>query len=321
MGPVDRVVALRAAGLGDLLTAVPALRALGDAFPDHELTLVTDRNLASMVPLIEGVDSVVRVRGLRVLPRVLDRADVAVNLHGSGPQSHRVLLAAEPRRLIAHRHAEVPESEGGPPWKDGEHEVVRWARLLESEGIPCDPTRLGLRRPDPTIRCAVGATVVHPGAGQAARRWPLSRWIGVVRRLVADGRRIVLTGSVQERSANSILADEVGLDDGVNLAGRTNVAGLAAIVANSALVLSSDTGIAHLATAYDVPSLTLFGPTPPAEWGPLVQRDIHVVIWSGQRGDPRADRPDEGLLMVGEDQVLAAYEGLVGSCAPALAGR
>jgi ADP-heptose:LPS heptosyltransferase len=90
------------------------------------------------------------------------------------------------------------------------------------------------------------------------------------------------------------------------LAGRTDLAGLAATVAGARHVLCGDTGVAHLATAFRVPSIVLFGPTPPAEWGPPPDRPRHRALWAGRRGDPHADTPDPGLLEIGVDQVLAA---------------
>jgi len=70
-------------------------------------------------------------------------------------------------------------------------------------------------------------------------------------------------------------------------------------------VLCGDTGVAHLATAFGVPSVLLFGPTPPAEWGPPPDRAQHVVIHRGTRGDPHGGAPDPGLLAISVDDVLA----------------
>jgi hypothetical protein len=52
--------------------------------------------------------------------------------------------------------------------------------------------------------------------------------------------------------------------------------------------------------------VVLFGPTPPAEWGPPPERDGHVVLHRGGRGDPHADEPDAGLLAITVADVLAA---------------
>ena len=52
----------------------------------------------------------------------------------------------------------------------------------------------------------------------------------------------------------------------------------------------------------------LFGPTPPAEWGPPPDRPRHQVLWAGGRGDPHADTPDPGLLAITVQDVLDALK-------------
>ena len=64
--------------------------------------------------------------------------------------------------------------------------------------------------------------------------------------------------------------------------------------------------MAHLATAFGVPSVVLFGPTPPAEWGPPADRPRHVALHRGGRGDPHAGTADPRLLGITVDDVLAA---------------
>lgn len=79
---------LRALGLGDLLTSVPALAALADAFPDHRRVLAAPSALGPLARLSGAVDEVVGSAPLAPLDRSLHGAAVAVNLHGRGPQSH-----------------------------------------------------------------------------------------------------------------------------------------------------------------------------------------------------------------------------------------
>ena len=308
-GPDGRplLVVLRALGLGDFLTGVPALRSLADAFPDHRRVLAAPAALEPLARLSAAVDGVVDTRPLAALHRSLHGADLAVNLHGRGPQSHRVLLAAGPRRLIAFSHPDVAESGEGPPWSDAEHEVGRWCRLLQSSGTPADPTRLDLaapaQAPPPE---AVGATVIHPGAASGARRWPPERWAEVARHQAADGRRVVVTGGADERAVALDVARRAALAPEAVLAGRTDLLGLAAVVAAAGVVLCGDTGVAHLATALHVPSVVLFGPVPPSQWGPPPGRAQHVALWAGSVGDPHATEPDRGLLQITVDEVLAA---------------
>ena len=70
-------------------------------------------------------------------------------------------------------------------------------------------------------------------------------------------------------------------------------------------MVCGDTGVAHLATAYRTPSVLLFGPTPPAEWGPR-RRPAHRALERHGRGDPHGTGPDPALLAVTVDEVLAA---------------
>jgi ADP-heptose:LPS heptosyltransferase len=298
------VLTLRALGLGDLLAAVPALRAIGRAFPHHRRVLATPARLGPLAAMTGSVDQIVDAEALEPV-ETTSAPDVAINLHGSGPQSHRALLTSHPRRLIAFEHAGVRTSAGSPRWRSDEHEVVRWCRLLQESGIPADPEDLGLPRPRRPHGTA-GATVIHPGAASAARRWPAERWTLVCRAEAEAGRAVVLTGTSAERASAADIARAAGLPPSSVLAGRTDVRALAALVAWAGVVASGDTGVAHLATAFATPSVVLFGPTPPDRWGPPVDRPQHVVLWRGRTGDPHAETADPGLLEIEVDEVIEA---------------
>jgi ADP-heptose:LPS heptosyltransferase len=95
------------------------------------------------------------------------------------------------------------------------------------------------------------------------------------------------------------------------LAGRLALDGLAALVAGSRLVISADTGAAHLASAYGVPSVVIFGPAPVEEWGPPPGPHVALTDASVRRGDAFAPDPDPALLAVDADAVLAAARDLL----------
>jgi ADP-heptose:LPS heptosyltransferase len=313
------LLVLRALGLGDLLSAVPALRALDAAFADGRRWLAAPRSLAPLAvlaaPGFELLDAPACVGGVvRPTPDLaarLPRGAVAVDLHGSGPESHRLLLATRPAGLIAFAHPDVPESAGGPPWDEREHEVERWCRLLAAHGMPADPTALDLPPPDGVERGPDGPTLIHPGAASAARRWPAERWAEVARGERARGIEVLLSGSADEAALAAEVAARAGLPPRASLAGRTrDLAGLLALVAGAGRVACGDTGVAHLATALRVPSVVLFGPTDPARWGPPRERPWHRVLWAGRRGDPHAATPAPGLLEIEPAAVLAALSSL-----------
>jgi hypothetical protein len=304
------LIVLRALGLGDLLTAVPALRALALGFPAHRRLLAAPASLAPLLDLIdfEGgacVDDLVDLPGLDDDPAGLPRRpEVAANLHGRGPLSHRMLLDLEPDRLIAFAHPDVPESEEMPSWDADEHEVDRWCRLLRESGLEADPDDLLIRRPDVAVPPrAVGATLIHPGAASEARRWPAERWAVVARAEREAGHEVFVTGSAEERELGEEIARGAGIPADRVVAGRTDLCELAALVGAAAVVACGDTGVAHLASALRRPSVVLFGPTSPSRWGPP-PLPIHRVIWTGREGDPHADRPDPGLLEIEPEVVL-----------------
>jgi ADP-heptose:LPS heptosyltransferase len=302
-----RLLVLRALGLGDLLAAVPALRALAAAYQDHRRLLAMPSRLAPLLRLLgDGAPpfEVLDARPLRPLGDLAQRPEVAVNLHGRGPQSHAILAAVRPERMIAFAHRDVPWH-AGPRWAAGEHEVRRWCRLLTESGIPADPGDRTLRTPAMApLPGAQGATILHPGAASQARRWPPARWVAVARAEQRAGRHVLVTGSGDERALALAVADAAHLPHEQVLAGRTDLLALAALVGAAGRVVCGDTGVAHLATALGTPSVLLFGPTAPAEWGP--PPDVrHRVLWAGRTGDPHGDRPDPGLLAITPAHVVA----------------
>jgi ADP-heptose:LPS heptosyltransferase len=313
--PRDRrplLVAYRALGLGDLLTGVPALRALARAHPGHRRVLCAPAALAPVAALTGVIDAVAHTAPLAHPPADLRGTAVAVNLHGRGPESHRALQATRPDRLIAFRCPEAGHH-AGPEWDEDEHERDRWCRLLADAGIPADPLDLELRPPDADPPAgAAGATVIHPGAASAARRWPAARWAEVATRQRDAGHAVLITGSGGEADLARTVAEGAGLPSSAVLAGHTDLARLAALIAVAGRVVCGDTGVAHLATALGTPSVVLFGPSSPAAWGPPADRSRHVVLWAGQRGDPHADRPDHGLLALDVEDVCAALARLPG---------
>lgn len=299
-----RVLLLRALGLGDFLTGVPAYRAVRRAFPGHQVVLAAPGVLAPLVPLTQAVDELLPTGELQPVDWAGEPPDLAVDLHGRGPASHRLVAVLRPRRLIVFG-GEHAGGFAGPVWRADEHEVARWCRLCQESGIPADPDDL-LLAPHPDS--APAFTLLHPGASAPARRWPATEFAAVARRLAAEGHDIRVTGSPAERDLAVRVAGLAGLPPEHVLVGQTTLAELTALVASARLVISGDTGMSHLASAYARPSVTLFGPVPPAEWGPP-RHPRHRVLWAGApgyRGDPHGKRPDPALCAITTDAVCLA---------------
>jgi ADP-heptose:LPS heptosyltransferase len=304
---VKTAVVLRPLGLGDLLTGVPAIRAIRTAVPDHRLVLATTAALEPLAALVDAVDEVLVARELEPLDWPGPPPELAVDLHGKGPASHVVVADLHPRRLLTFASSGYP----GPAWYPDEHEVRRWCRLVsEGLGVPADPDALDLAVPavPPPVH---GAALVHPGAAFPGRRWPAERFAAVARHLADAGEDVRITGGPAEVRLARSVADAAGLPGDAVLAGRTSTLELAALVAAARVVVSGDTGLAHLATAYRRPSVVLFGPVSPALWGPPA-RAQHVVLWHGDgTGDPWGATLDPALARITVDEVTAALDRLL----------
>ncbi|MEU6095168.1 glycosyltransferase family 9 protein [Streptomyces sp. NPDC047079] len=316
-----RALVLRALGLGDLLTVVPALRALRRHLPRHEIVLAAPERLSEAAAATGLVDRLLPASAAgRAVPAGLEWAgpppDLAVDLHGNGPPSHLLLQRLRPGRLLAYAHPATP-GVPGPEWREDEHERERWCRLLGWYGIPADPEEL--RIPVPAVPSpAPGAVVVHPGADAAARCWPKERFAAVAREVRRWGHEVVVTAGAGEGELARFVAAEAGLPSAAVLGGAGDVPfdRLAALVAGARCVLVGDTGLAHLATALGTASVVLFGPVAPRLWGPPADAR-HRVLWhpagddSPRPGDAHGRVPDHRLLRITVGEVVEAVRGLL----------
>jgi len=317
------VLVVRHCGLGDLLTALPAMRAIRRHHPEHRLVttcptsllglarrlaiadaFITEPPLARLDPTQHvSVDEalVSRILTLKWRPKIVVALRVPVRA-----DLMAALARMAPERLVAYRHAEVPGTEGFPEFSFDDHILVRWERLLRSSGIRTDRNDLYLVPDDIVFEPRTGRTVIHVGSASPSRRWPTERWAAVGKAATAMGHSVVVTGSEAEWPLADMVVRLAGLPRARNLCGSTDILELAAIVQRARLVLSTDTGIAHLATAFRRRSVTLFGAVSPAQWGPPTDYKLNVSLWKGGYGEAYADTADNGLLGISISDVLEA---------------
>lgn len=306
MESVRRIAVFRALYLGDLLCAVPFFRALRRAWPAAEVTLIglpwarafvrrcsyLDRFMAfpgfpGLWPRPVRPDRV--LAGLRALQA--RRFDLVVNLHGGGLVSTIFCVLLGGRRTVGlYQQPEAPDLYGldlAVPYHTDRHEVQRLLAVATAMGCPpagdhlefavLPVDRLRLRR---RLRrwglLAQPFVVLHPGAREASRRWPADRFAQVGAALAARGYRIVLTGTAEERPVTAAVQAALG-GQALDLAGQLGLGDLAALLARSALVVSNDTGPAHLAVALDRPVVVVFGAADPRRWAPRETRRTRVL--------------------------------------------
>jgi heptosyltransferase-1 len=122
-----------------------------------------------------------------------------------------------------------------------------------------------------------------------SKLWPLASWVELAKLLAAQGLRLAITGSKEDRQVGRFIAKRAGLGAGLaDLAGRTGLKDLAALLSLARAVVSTDTGVMHLAAALGAPVVALFGPTAPWRTGPFGPG--HRVLTAGVECSPCFER-------------------------------
>ncbi|MBN2245547.1 MAG: glycosyltransferase family 9 protein [Candidatus Aminicenantes bacterium] len=112
--------------------------------------------------------------------------------------------------------------------------------------------------------------IIHPGAKDKPRIWPLDNYVAVASKLLAKGYHIALTGTADEIHLTRYIQDKLALSGLVmDLCGKTDLISLTAAVQKAQLVFGPDTGVLHLARTLGVPNVTIgAGPSQAKIYGP-----------------------------------------------------
>jgi ADP-heptose:LPS heptosyltransferase len=319
-----RVAILRALQLGDLLCAVPALRAFRAAWPGAEIVLIglpwAREFVGRFHHLLDGFREFPGYPGLPErpvdVPGVLaflaamqaDGFDLAIQLHGSGPFVNDLVALLGARRAAGFvlPGGYCPDPEFFRPWPEHGLEIHRLLALVEFLGLPAQGEHLEfpLDHADWQALHAIEGTrgldqadyvCVHPGASVPERCWPAERFAAVARALARDGVRIVVTGSAGEADLTHRVAELAGVPC-LDLAGRTGLGVLGALLSRSRLLVCNDTGVAHIAAALHVPSAIVSTGNNPERWAPL-DRERHRVLCSPDGVTPEDVLEQAGTLL------------------------
>jgi ADP-heptose:LPS heptosyltransferase len=297
-----RIAIFRALALGDMLCAVPALRALRAHAPNARITLIGLPWARSFVERFAAyVDELLPFPGFPgypeqegAIPPFLDflcaardqRFDLAIQLHGSGELTNRIVALLGAKRVAGF----VPRASNDDrflPWPEEENEVRRYLLLMRHLGVATrgEHLELPLTWTDWEMweelaerhRLLPGAFVcIHPGARLQSRRWPAARFAALGAALAHDGWSVAITGSPAEAKLTAEVAAQV--PGAIDLAGETTLGSLAALLSKSALLVCNDTGVSHVASAVGVPSVVVASGSDVRRWRPLDAR-LHPVAW------------------------------------------
>jgi len=297
--PIQRIAVFRGLFLGDLLVAVPAFRALRSGYPHAEITLIGlpwARSFAERYhALIDRFIEFAGYPGINEVPVIPERVerfvaeqrhdayDLVIQMHGSGGTSNPFVVALGGRNTVGcYLGTPPPGLTGGVPYPEGDHEIFRNLALPRFLGCPDLSTQMefplfeeDMAQADMLLGTAQHdhrpIIALHPGAKPPARRWPAASFAATADTLTRrHGARMLLTGGPGEEKIVDAVARQM-TSEVLNLAGKTSLGGLAAVIARADLFISNDTGPAHLACAVDTPSITIFGPADYPRWAPLDQ--------------------------------------------------
>src|SRR5829696_744968 len=350
-----RVLCVRLDTIGDVVMTGPAIRALAESGSRPAITLLTSPAGARVAALMPDVDEVISweapwmkasapgrdgaaeramVDDLRA--RRFDAAAI-VTVYSQSPLPAALLcrMADVPLRLAHCRENpyqlltdHVPEPE---PDELVRHEVRRQLDLVASVGARTVDERLRVRVPD-EARAGLGSllaelgidaerpwAVVHPGASAPSRRYPAGHWVEVCR-LLAARVQLVFSGDAGESALAERIADAAGIPSR-SLAGRLELAELAALLDAAPLLLAGNTGPVHIAAAVGTPVVDVYALTNPQHtpWAVpsrVLSRDV-PCRWCYKsicperhhrclRGVPPVEVADAALLLLQPAQTAAA---------------
>jgi len=327
--------------LGDAVMTTPALAGVRESFPDARIVLLARPLVAELFRHHPDVDEVMVYERPGRHEGALGRLRLAGELRRRRFDGALLLQNAFDAALIAFL-GRIPERAGYPT--DGRrlllslpvpltreilerHEVEYYLCLLDGLGIPRPvPASLKLavveeekeamarRLASLGIEPGTPIVVINPGATYgSAKRWYPDRFAAVADALSAEwGAKVVVVGS----TAEAPLADEIEaatLTPPVNLAGKTAVREMMALLSLSSFLLTNDSGPMHIGAALGVPRVAIFGPTDWRRTSPWTDRAriVRVEIDCSPCKRRVCDRGHECMLGVTPDMVIAAAKELL----------
>ena len=297
---VKRICVVRLGGMGDILLATPAVRALAQHFDTQEIDFVVGKGMKNAllgIPYIRHImefekdgDDARMANFVPFLQKIRkNRYDLFVNFHPSLKTIAMAVASGAPR-VVTFKKDRRRQAETGRV----RHAVDDFTKELAPLGIgrvddrqmdffvPAEATayvahllssEFGIQSGDPLL-------VVNPAATRDINRWPPQKFVGLLNQLAADLphlRVVVSGGSTDVELAAEIVGGLQNPPRVANLAGRVTIKQLGALLARANCVVTADTGPLHIASAVRAPIVCLSGAADPDRTGPLSPHDLVVI--------------------------------------------
>ena len=286
--------------VGDAVMSVPALRGLRSLVPTANITLVSKPGTADVFLEAGFIDEVLiydrsqLTSTLKQIRKWRRRSfDLAVLFQNAFEAAAISFLAGVPRRIgyaTERRSALLTDPLSVPAWKNERHEsfyylniVTELQRLIGGGSTEPISPNFALEVSDERKRKAlellrekgwrtgVPLVVLCPGSiNSRAKRWPAERYAGLSDRLIEWGAGVALIGSPAELDVSRSVS-EIAAHQPIVLTGNTTAAEAIAIISAADVLITNDTGPAHIGAAVNTPTLAIFGPTNPLTTYPFSQ--------------------------------------------------
>jgi heptosyltransferase II len=293
----DRILVVQVAGIGDAAMASTIVERLRSEQPGTRITWVCGTAAAPLIDLYDGVSETIAVDHhalVRGSPLARSRAIVSLwlTLLRRGGFRQALVLHVDPRyRVLVAPLVRTPKAflsrarHGAMIPVPGRFQGDEYARLVGGTAhtgpIECRYEMIDLRPKFPSTARLGQRVILAPGGARnalredALRRWPVDHYARVAHDLLAAGAEVVLVGNDQDAWVRSAFN---GLAVSDRIGGLSLVETLA-LMRDSDLVISHDTGPMHLARLVRAPLVALFGPTNPGQF--LSLDDTITVLWGG----------------------------------------
>jgi lipopolysaccharide heptosyltransferase II len=348
---VRRLLCVRLDSLGDVLMTTPALRAFRESLPGCRITLLTSPAGAAAARFVPEVDEVIVFCApwMKTAPRPAQEdlsiieelrrhafdAAAMFTVYSQNPLAAAYLcyLAGIPRRLAHCRenpyHLLTDWVADPEPHQLVRHEVQRQLALAAAVGCSTRDERLSFRVPEEArkriARLGIGKpyVVVHPGASAPSRRYPPDSFARAMDLLAAEsGCDIVFTGDAGERPLAQSIRGAMS-SRSRSYAGRLDLGELGALIEAAALLVTNNTGPAHLAAALGTPVVDLYALTNPQHtpWQVASRVLYHDVPCRNCYKSVCPEGHNDCLRRVAPERVAAAAQELLLQTNSALAKR
>jgi heptosyltransferase-2 len=306
--------------LGDVVMAIPLLRAIRASRPDAEITLLAK---AQFFPLLEQFSVADRIiplaapgfgRFLRFRRLHSEYPDCLIAFPTSFRgdleawltccrQRFGLVRSRRRRPLLTHAWRVPADFDEART-----HQVKLWEMFLHNFGLNSAPDFSPLRT-TPNSHAAASPVIglICGSENNPEKRWPASHWRKLIARLAEahPAARFLLFGTERDRSVTAEVASGLGamVED---LAGRTGLGEFSASLLQCDLLIANDTGGMHLANALGIPVLALFGPTNPLRTGPVFQAPVRLLQPPGcpsTGGASLAGLPPQQVLFAAEEML------------------